>query len=128
MADRSAPRPTDAELEILRVLWQRGTGTVRDVHEVLSARKGTTYNTTLKLMQIMNDKGIVTRDRSRRPQVYSPAVPQEQMQRRLVSDLIDRAFGGSARRLVAALTSTDISECELVEIRKLLDEAGEGGR
>jgi len=126
MANRAVPRPTDAELEILRVLWLRGPSTVRDVHEVLSAQKGTTYNTTLKLMQIMNDKGIVTRDRSRRPQVYSPAVPQEQMQRRLVSDLIERAFGGSARRLVAALTSTDISKCELAEIRRLLGEAEEG--
>jgi len=72
-------------------------------------------------MQIMNEKGFVTRDESERPQLYHPALPEQQMQQRLVRDLLDRAFGGSARKLVAALTSTDISEKELTEIRQLLE-------
>ncbi len=123
MAGNTVPRPTDAELEILRVLWHRGPSTVREVHDVLGERKDTSYNTTLKLMQIMSKKGILRRDRSTRPQIYRPAVPEERMQRRLVSDLLDRAFGGSARKLVAALTSTDISDEELAEIRRLVEEA-----
>ena len=126
MAKRKRCRPTDGELEILRVLWQRGPSTVRQVHETLAAHKQTSYNTTLKLMQIMNEKGFATRDESRRPQVYRPALPEDQMQQRLVADFLERAFGGSARKLVAALTATDISEWELAQIRRLLDEL-EGG-
>ena len=128
MPDRKPPLPTDAELAILRVLWERGPSTVRDVHEVLADRRQTTYNTTLKLMQIMNEKGIVTRDESRRPQVYRPSLPEAKMQNRLVSDLLRKAFGGSARKLVAALTSGSISDQELDDIRALLDELGEGRR
>ena len=125
MSKRRSSRPTDAELQILRVLWSRGPSTVRQVHKALSAEKDTSYNTTLKLMQIMNEKGTVTRDESRRPQVYRTSLPEERMQQRLVSDLLQRAFGGSARKLVAALTATDISEEELAEIRQLLDELEE---
>ena len=120
MAKDQTRRPTDGELEILGVLWQRGPSTVREVHDVLSDRKSTSHNTTLKLMQIMHGKGTLTRDESRRPQVYSPAVPEEQMQGRLVSDFMQRVFGGSARKLMAALTAADVSEGELAEIRKLL--------
>jgi len=94
---------------------------VREVHETLSASKGTSYNTTLKLMQIMHEKGMVTRDESRRPQVYRASLPEDQMQQRLLADLLQRAFGGSARKLVAALTATDISEDELAQIKRLLD-------
>ena len=119
-------RPTDGELEILRVLWEQGSSTVNQVHRVLGARKKTTYNTTLKLMQIMHEKGILTRDESRRPQVYSAALPEHQMQKHLLADFLNRAFGGSARKLVAALTETDISEEELAQIRRLLDELEEG--
>ncbi len=125
MPNKEPRRPTDGELEILRVLWQHGPSTVREVHEILAADKRTTYNTTLKLMQIMNEKGTVTRDESRRPQVYRTSLPEERMQQRLVSDLLHRAFGGSARKLVAALTATDISEEELAEIRQVLDELEE---
>jgi BlaI family penicillinase repressor len=121
MADRNVSRPTDAELEILRVLWDRGPSTVREVHQVLGPEKRTSYNTTLKLMQIMCEKGTLTRDEKRRPQVFSPAQPAEQMQTRLVSDLMERAFGGSARKLVAALTAADSDDEELAEIRELLD-------
>ena len=125
---RKRPRPTDAELEILRVLWRRGPSTVRQAHQVLAADKHTSYNTTLKLLQIMHDKGIVTRDESQRPQVYQAALPESQMQQRLVSDLLHRAFGGSARKLVAALTATDISDEELAEIRRFLDDLEEEQR
>ena len=122
MAPGRTVRPTDSELQILCVLWQRGPSTVRQVHEALSGRKDTTHNTTLKLMQIMHEKGILKRDESRRPQVYRPAQPQDVMQRRLVSDFVERAFAGSARKLMVALASTDVSEEELAAIHRLLDE------
>jgi predicted transcriptional regulator len=121
---KKATRPTDGELEILRVLWARGPSTVRQVHEVLRAqtKADKAFNTTLKIMQIMLEKGIVARQDSRRPHVYRAGVPAERMQRRLVSDFVRRVFGGSARKLVAAVTGSDISEAELAQIRRLLDE------
>ena len=121
MKKRAPIRPTDGELEILRVLWGRGPSGVGKVHKILHAVKGTAYNTTLKLLQIMLEKGLVTRDDSERPQIYQAAVPEGEMQRHLVLDLLQRAFGGSARKLVAALTASDISKDELAEIRRLLD-------
>ena len=127
MLKKKPLRPTDGELEILRVLWSRGGSTVRQVHETFADEKQTSYNTTLKLMQIMNEKGIVTRDESRRPQVYRASLPEDQMQQRLVADFLERAFGGSARKLVAALTAGDISEEELTQIRRVLDELEEKG-
>lgn len=125
MLDKKTARPTDAEIEILRVLWKLGPSTVRQVHETLSADKQTSYNTTLKLLQIMNGKGLVLRDETQRPQIYRAAVPESCMQQRLVTDLLRRAFGGSATKLVAALTSTDISDDELAEIRKLIADVEE---
>jgi predicted transcriptional regulator len=122
---RPTPRPTDAELEILRVLWERGPSTVRQVHESLAERE-TGYTTTLKLMQIMADKGLVTRDESSRTHVYAPRTSQESTQKQLVTDLVQRAFGGSAAELVLrALASHKTSDQELREIRKLIDEARE---
>lgn len=121
-------RPTDGELEILRVLWAQGPSTVRQVHETIADVKQTSYNTTLKLLQIMHDKGVAVRDESQRPQVYRAALPESKMQQKLVSDFLHRAFGGSARKLVAALTATDISREELSQIRKLLDELSEKQR
>jgi predicted transcriptional regulator len=119
-------RPTDGELEILRVLWRLGPSTVRQVHEVITAgEKRTTFNTTLKLLHIMFEKGLVTREDARRPHIYQAATPEAEMQQRLVSDLLQRAFGGAARKLVAALTATDISDEELADIRRLLNEHGE---
>src|SRR5687767_15708342 len=106
MARPAASRPTDAELAILHVLWARRAATVRDVYEELVrtrppgyARPGG-YTSVLKLMQIMTDKGLVVRDEARRTHVYRAAAPREQTQRQLVGDLLDRAFGGSARALV----------------------------
>jgi predicted transcriptional regulator len=122
------PRPTDAELAILRALWERGPSTVRQVHEALAARD-TGYTTILKLMQIMSDKGLVTRDESSRTHVYDARVSQEQTQRQLVNDLVDRAFGGSAAELVLrALSTGKTTNEELREIRRLIDEAREERR
>jgi len=128
MSRNSTRRPTDAELEILLVLWKRGPSTVRQVHETLAANKQTSYNTTLKLMQIMNEKGVVTRDESQRPQVYRTSLPEGPMQERLLSDFLARVFGGSARKLMAALTATGISQEELAAIRSLLDTLEEENR
>lgn len=119
----SQPRPTDAELAILRVLWEHGPSTVRQVHEALAVTRETGYTTTLKLMQIMADKGLVTRDESSRTHVYAPAANQELTERQLVKDLMDRAFGGSAKALVLrALSADETSPEELREIRKLIDD------
>ncbi|HET9371976.1 MAG TPA: BlaI/MecI/CopY family transcriptional regulator [Vicinamibacterales bacterium] len=116
-------RPTDAELAILHVLWTQGPATVRQVHEALADARETGYTTTLKLMQIMAEKGLVARDESSRTHVYSPRVSRDDTQRQLVSDLVDRAFGGSAKALVLqALAAHPTSEEELREIQRLIGE------
>jgi predicted transcriptional regulator len=118
---RSFLRPTDAELAILRVLWKYGPSTVRQVHEALADTRETGYTTTLKLMQIMADKDLVTRDESARTHIYAAAVNEELTQGQLVKDLVDRAFGGSAKALVLrALSAEGTSAEELREIRKLI--------
>jgi len=123
MPKRVLPKPTDAELAILRVLWERGPRTVREVTDSLQAERGTGYTTALKLLQIMRDKGLVRRDDSQRTHVYSAVAAAEATQRQLVRDLLDRAFGGSAQQLVLqALSSGRASPAELAEIRKLLDD------
>lgn len=117
--------PTDTELDLLRVLWTRGPSTVREVQADLDANSG--YTTVLKHLQIMLEKGLVTRDASQRAHVYRAAVAEDETQRRLVDDLLDRAFGGSARQLVMRALSTDrVSREEIEQIRRLLDEAAEG--
>jgi BlaI family transcriptional regulator, penicillinase repressor len=121
------PRPTDAELAILRVLWERGPSTVRQVHESLSGERAIGYTTVLKLMQIMADKGIVQRDETDRTHVYAPRRSEQYTQRQLLQDLLDRAFGGSALKLVMqALSTKKASPEELAQIRQLLDDR-EGG-
>ena len=123
MAKRELPKPTEAELAILNVLWERGSSTVREVTEHLHDERGTGYTTALKLMQIMTEKGLVQRDESERSHVYAAVVSAEITQRQLVSDLLDRAFGGSAQQLVMqALSAKRASKEELAEIRSLLDE------
>jgi predicted transcriptional regulator len=120
---RLRPRPTDSELAILRILWARGPSTVRQVHEALADTRDTGYTTTLKLMQIMADKGLVTRDESSRTHVYSTLATEQQTQRQLVKDLVDRAFGGSAAALVLhALNAEGATAAELKEIRRLIDD------
>ena len=121
------PRPTDAELAILRVLWARGPSTVRQVLETLAEERGTGYTTVLKLLQIMTDKGLVARDESDRTHVYEARYGEADTQRQLVDDLLDRAFGGSAMQLVmSALSSRRTSRKELAEIRRLIEDR-EGG-
>jgi BlaI family transcriptional regulator, penicillinase repressor len=116
-------KPTDAELAILRVLWERGASTVRQVHEALAGTRETGYTTTLKLMQIMADKGLVKRNEEARTHVYSAIAGEAQTQHQLLKDLADRAFGGSAAALVLrALSAEDTSESELREIRRLIDD------
>ena len=113
-------KPTDGELKILRVLWARGPSTVRQVAEALVRDTG--YTTALKLLQIMTEKGLVRRDETSRTHVYEAAFTEDQTQRTLVSDLLDRAFGGSAAKLVLqALATSKTSPEELVEIKRLLD-------
>jgi predicted transcriptional regulator len=120
-------RPTDAELAILRVLWERGPATVRQVQEVLGSERGTGYTTTLKLMQIMLEKGLLRRDTSSHAHVYEAAVTRGQTQRRLVAELLNQAFDGSARQLVLhALSVRKSTPEELAEIRQLLNEIERG--
>jgi predicted transcriptional regulator len=121
------PRPTDAELAILRVLWRLGPSTVRQVLEELNKNQPTGYTTALKMLQIMTEKGLVGRDESERTHIYEAALPKEDTQKQLVSDLLERAFGGSARQLVLhALSVKQSSRKELAQIRQLLDKL-EGG-
>jgi BlaI family penicillinase repressor len=121
-------RPTPAELEILSVLWERGPSTVREVQEALGPARAVGYTTVLKLLQIMADKGLVDRDESARAHVYAPCAAEAQTQRQLVRDLVDRAFGGSAAKLVVqALSGKRASPEEIGRIRRLLDEI-EGGK
>src|SRR5262245_30430933 len=107
------PRPTDAELEILTVLWSRGPATVREVHEVITARRAAQYTTVLKLMQIMTEKGLVRRNAEQRAHVYEPARTREETQSQLAGDLMERAFNGSAGRLLmGALSARKASKKE----------------
>jgi len=126
--NKTRPRPTGAELAILRVLWRRGPSTVRQVHEAIRSDRGTGYTTALKLLQIMVAKGLARRDASGRSHVYAAACDQAATQRRLVGDLLDRVFDGSARQLVLqALEARRVPPEELQEIRRLIDRM-EGGR
>ena len=119
---RHVPRPTDAELAILRILWERGPSTVRQVHERLARDRQAAYTTALKLLQIMTEKGLVERDERERTHVYRAKLSEDQTQRQLVRDLLDRAFGGSASKLVMqALATRRASADELREIRKVID-------
>jgi predicted transcriptional regulator len=120
-------KPTDAELAILRVLWSRGPSTVRHVAEALDREAG--YTTVLKLLQIMTEKRLVVRDESARTHIYQAAYSQEQTERQLVTDLLDRVFDGSAAKLVLqALASNKASPEELDEIKKLIATKSGGSR
>ena len=122
MARKARSQPTNSELEILRVLWQRGPSTVREVYETINQVKATGYTTVLKLMQIMTEKGLVQRDEEQRAHVYEARFEQGETQRQLVGDLLERAFDGSAAKLLMhVLSDQKASAEELSEIRKLLD-------
>lgn len=122
MAKRNIPQPTDGELAILGILWDSGPGTVRTVNEAMNKTKPTGYTTTLKLMQIMTEKGLLIRDESKFKHVYEPAISEERTQKQLVGDLLERAFSGSAEKLVMrALSAKKVSAKELEKIRKMLE-------
>jgi BlaI family penicillinase repressor len=122
------PKPTDAELAILRVIWEQGPSTVRQIQQVLDRARPTGYTTVLKLLQIMTEKGLVRRDESERSHVYRARFTEDHTQRQLLGDLLDRAFAGSTSRLVMqALSNRKASAQELAAIRKLLDEWERGG-
>ena len=119
------PRPTDAELTILRVLWSKGPSTVRQVHDVLVSGRELAYTTVLKLLQIMTDKGLTTRESLGLQHVYTARRTEQDTQRQLLKDLLDRAFDGSTSQLVMqALATTPASPEELKDIRRLLSAAG----
>ena len=123
------PRPTDAELEILTVLWGRGPSTVREVHEDIARRRPAQYTTVLKLLQIMAEKGLVRRDEAQRAHVYEASRPREWTQRQLAGDLLQRAFAGSAKSLLmGALAARKASREELAELKKLLEEYERGAK
>ncbi len=125
MARPATGRPTDQELEILKVLWEFGPSTVRDVWQRLSATRDIGQTSVLKIMQIMRDKELLVCDASLRPQVFRPRQNQKTMLKKLAGDLLDRVFGGSTRLLLMhAMENRKTTPTELAEIRKLLDELG----
>lgn len=127
MPRNPSSQPNDVELAILRVVWDRKACSVREVHEALKSQRKTGYTSTLKMMQVMCEKGLLKRDDSKRPQLYRSAVPEQQTQKKIVRDLVHKLFGGSARKLVMqAVQSQKISPAELAEIRNLLDQIEEG--
>jgi BlaI family transcriptional regulator, penicillinase repressor len=118
-----SPSPTDAELEILRILWERGASTVREVHTAISERKSIGYTTVLKQMQVMHQKGLLARSDRFRSHVYEPAQSQSLMQRRLATSILHQVFDGSARQLLqSALAGRKVDAAELDEIRQVLDQ------
>jgi predicted transcriptional regulator len=121
--EQKLQRPTDSELEILRVLWRRGASTVRDVHDELKDERGVGYTTTLKLLQIMAEKGLVTRNEDQRAHLYEAKAPQESTQQQLAGDLLDRVFGGSAAQMMMqALSAKRATPAEVAQIRRMLDQ------
>ncbi|MFV0607248.1 MAG: BlaI/MecI/CopY family transcriptional regulator [Niabella sp.] len=123
MAQIKAVKPTESELEILQVLWSKGKATVRDVHEVLLTTRDIGYTTTLKLMQIMFEKGLVTRDASNRTHIYTAACNKEKTQKQLLGKFISNLFGGSSSQLVLQTLGTHkITEKELDDIQHLIDQ------
>jgi predicted transcriptional regulator len=127
MPKHRLPKPTDGELAILGVLWRHGPRTVREIHSEFNRTRQTGYTTVLKMLQIMAEKGLVTRDETRKTHVYEAALAQKEAQRWFVGDLLDRVFNGSAHRLVLqALSAKKASPAELAEIRQLLDDMEKG--
>jgi BlaI family penicillinase repressor len=116
-------QPTEVELQILRILWQSGGTTAREVHNELTDLKGTTYSTTVKMLSVMLEKGLVKRDESVSPQMYRAAVSQKATQKKMLGDLIEKVYDGSALSLVLqALSTGKASPDELAEVRKMVDE------
>jgi BlaI family penicillinase repressor len=122
MTKPKTPQPTDRELTILRILWDNGPSTVRQVNEAMNKDRATGYTTTLKLMQIMAEKGLLIRDESKFKHIYKPAISEENTQKQLIGDLLERVFSGSAEKLVMrALSAKKVSAKQLAKIRKMLE-------
>ncbi len=116
------PRPTEGELELLRILWERGPSTVRDIHQDLNSRRPLGYTSVLKLLQIMTDKGLVEREESGKAHIYHPAASQNETQDQLVRDISERLFAGSAAQLAMhALALEPVNEHDLDALRTLID-------
>ena len=127
MPRTASSQPTEVELQILRILWQHGPSTAREVHNQLSETRETNYSTTVKMLSVMLDKQLVKRDETVRPQLFQPAATRDRTQRRMLKDLVQKAYDGSVGSLVMqALSSQKSSPGELAEIRRLLDDL-EGG-
>lgn len=123
MARAVSTQPTEVELQILRILWQSGGSTAREVHNRLTELKGTTYSTTVKMLSVMLDKSLVKRDESVSPQIYRAGTSQKVTQKKMLSDLIEKVYNGSALSLVLqALSSGKASTAELAEVRNMVDE------
>ena len=115
-------KPTESELEILSILWEKGNATVREVHEVVQKTKGVGYTTTLKLMQIMNEKGLVTRNERSKTHIYTPSLVREKAQEQFVGKIIQTLFSGSTSQLILqALGHHKTSDQDLVEIKSLIE-------
>ncbi len=122
MPRRTSSHPTEAELEVLNVLWRRGPSTVREVHETLQADRQTTLTTTLKILQVMTEKGLTMREADSRPHRYKPTAPEEKTQVGLLDDLAQRAFNGSVRKLLMrAVEDAGLTDRDLQELRRLID-------
>jgi predicted transcriptional regulator len=129
MPDSTARKPTPAELDLLRALWQLGAATVKDVHQAMQAeRPSLTYANVLRLMQVMHGKGLLSRDESQRSHVYAATQAQDALQTNLLTDLIEKAFAGSGKRLVLAALSAHVTQAERDEIRRLLDTTTPSGQ
>lgn len=123
MARSVSQQPTEVELQILRILWHPGGSTARQIHNELTELKGTTYSTTVKMLSVMLDKGLVKRDETVSPQVYRSASGQKVTQKRMLGDLIEKVYDGSALSLVLqALSTGKASSEELAEVRRMVDE------
>jgi BlaI family penicillinase repressor len=127
MPRRASSQPTEVELKILRVLWEQGPSTAREIHNHLAESRQTNYSTTVKMLSVMLAKKLVTRDETVRPQLFQPAATRDRTQRKMLKDLVQKAYDGSVGSLVMqALSSQKSSPAELAEIRRLLNELEEG--
>jgi BlaI family transcriptional regulator, penicillinase repressor len=128
MPRKPSSQPTEVEMDILRALWERGPSTVREIHAALEHRRPVGLTTTLKMVQVMFEKGLLVRDESQRPQVYRPAQAQEKTQLQMLDDMIQRVFGGSAAKLVLrAASAKRISSKELDQIKRMIKKATDEG-
>jgi predicted transcriptional regulator len=123
MAKTRSIQPTEVELQMLRILWELGPSPVREIHARLNADKGTNYSTTVKMLSVMLDKGLVKRDEKASPHVYRPALTREKAGKRMLSDLIEKVYDGAAMSLILqALASSAATKEELAEVRRVLDQ------